>query len=336
MIETVKTLAKKDRRIIGVSLVIAFIILAIPFAGNPFITHSFMLAFLYASLALSWNLLCGYCGFFSLGHHAYFGIGAYVTMILMLFYDVTPWVGIIFSGLAATILAAAASLPLFRSVGRWFTLATLAFAETIKLIFINWDAVGAAKGLQLPVKPESLYWLTFAGPEIYYYLILGSLIIEAIILHRIVRGKIGYCLQVIREDEFTAMSAGINPLKYKTIAMVIGGLFAGIAGGFYTTKYRFVDPFSTMDWILSVEVAVCGIVGGLFSFAGPILGSLVVIPVSFYVRSVFGGPLGGRFFGVHRLIYGCILFAVMLLMPEGVLGWIEKRLPISGRISRED
>lgn len=325
MFNTVKTFINRNKRAAGIGFVIAIIILIIPLTGNPFLVHSFMLAFLYAFMALSWNLICGYCGYFGLGHHAYFGIGAYLTMVLMLSFDVTPWIGMILSGIAAMATAAAVSFPLFRVKSHWFTLATLAFGEIVKLIFINWEDVGAARGLELPVKPESLYWLTFAGPTVYYYVIVGLLVIEAIIIYRVVRGKIGYCLQVIREDEFTAMSVGINPLKYKIIAMVIGGFFFGIAGGFYTTKYRFIDPFSTMDWILSVEVAMCGIVGGLYSFAGPIFGALIVIPLSFYVRSVFGGPLGGKFFGVHRLIYGCILLIVMLVASEGLLGWIEKK-----------
>lgn len=325
MLKTLRTLLERDKRSIKVAFVVVIILLIIPFFERPFITHSLMLAFLYAFMALSWNLVCGYCGYFSLGHHAYFGVGAYVTMILMLRFDVTPWAGMIVSGAAATALAAAVSFPLFRAKSHWFTLATLAFAEIVKLTFINWDAVGAARGLELPVKPASLYWLTFAGPTVYYYVILGFIAIEAIVLHKVVRSKIGYCLQVIREDESTAMSIGINPLKYKTIAMVISGFFFGIAGGFYTTKYRFIDPFSTIDWILPTEVALCAIVGGLHSFIGPILGSLIVIPVSYYVRAVFGGPLGGRFFGVHRLIYGCILLLVVLTMPNGIWGWAEKR-----------
>jgi branched-chain amino acid transport system permease protein len=284
-----------------------------------------MLAFLYAFMALPFNMLCGYCGYFSLRHHAYFGIGAYVTMILILWFDITPWIGMIVSGIVGAAIALGVSFPLFKLKSHWFTLATLAFAEIVKLIFLNWESLGAGRGLQVPIKPESLYWLTFAGPTVYYYCILAMLAIEAIILYRIVKSKIGYCLQIIREDEYTAMSVGINPIKYKTIAMVIGGFFFGIAGGFYTAKYRFIDPFSVVDFMWSVEIALCTIIGGLYSFIGPVVGSLITIPVAYYVRSAFGGPLGGKFLGIHRLIYGCILLAVMLWASEGIMGWIEKR-----------
>jgi branched-chain amino acid transport system permease protein len=276
-------------------------------------------------MALSWNMLCGYGGQFSLGHHVYFGVGAYVTAVLLISLDVTPWIGMLVSGMAGAALAAVVSLPLFQLRLQWFTIATMVVGEIVKIIFINWDAVGAGRGLSLPMKPVSLYWLRFAEPDVYYYIMLGLLAIEAVILYRIVRGKIGYCLQVIREDEYTAMSVGINPLKYKAIALIIGGFFCGIAGGFYTAKYRFIDPFSTMDYMISVEVALVGIIGGVYTLMGPILGALLVIPVSNYVRAAFAAPLGGQFFGVHRLIYGCVLLVAALFMHKGIAGWVESK-----------
>jgi len=314
-----------NKRWIGFISITIIVILMIPFLGNIFLTHGMMLAFLYAFMALAWNLLCGYCGYFSLGHQAFFGVGAYVTMILMLSLDLTPWVGMIVSGIAGAALAFAAGFPLFRTKSHWFTLATLAFGELIKLIFINWDLVGAANGLEMPIKEESLYWLSYARPFVYYYVILGFLAVEFIILRLIIKSKIGYCLRAIRESETTAMSVGINPYKYKIIAMTISGFFFGIAGGFYTVKYKFIDPFSTMDWILPTEIALCAIVGGLYWFIGPILGAIIVTPTSYYVRAFFSARFGGRFFALHRLIYGLILLIVILKLPDGLLGWIERK-----------
>ncbi|MEM3551706.1 MAG: branched-chain amino acid ABC transporter permease [Candidatus Bathyarchaeia archaeon] len=315
----------KNKRLIGFFFLASAILLIVPSFGNPFLTHSLFLSFLYAFMALAWNLLCGYGGQFSLGHHLYFGVGAYVTAVLLINLDLTPWIGMLVSGIVCAALAALVSLPLFQLRLQWFTIATMVVAEIFKIAFTNWDAVGGGKGLLLPMKPPSIYWLRFAEPDVYYYIMLGLLAIEAIILYRIINGKIGHCLQVIREDEYAAMSVGINSLKYKTIALVIGGFFCGIAGGFYTAKYRFIDPFSTMDYMISVEVALVGIIGGVYTFIGPIIGSLLVIPVSNYVRAAFGAPLGGQFFGVHRLIYGCVLLVAALFMQEGIVGWTKRK-----------
>lgn len=307
---------------------LAIILLIIPLSGNYFLTHIVMLSFLYAFLALAWNLLCGYGGQFSLGHHAFFGIGAYVTAILMISYNVSPWIGMLIGGLAGALLAVAVSPPLFRLKSHWFTLATLALGEILKLIFINWKFVGGAKGLLLPVKPASIYWLTFASPFAYYYIMLGLLAVEMMILYKVINSKIGYSLQIIREDEYVAMAVGINPLKYKAIALIIGGFFVGVGGGFYITKYRFIDPFSGMDLFISVDIALAGIIGGLYTFIGPVIGSMIVIPVSYYARAVFGTLLGGEFFGIHRLVYGIVLLAVALFMPRGIMGWLKVKIPL--------
>jgi len=282
---------------------------------------------------MAWNILAGYTGQISFGHAIFFGVGAYTTMILMLYYGVTPWIGMFIGGIIAALTGLALGFPLFRLRSHWFTLATIAASEIFKLVFISWKWVGGAAGLQPPIVPSelALYYLQYAGPYIYIYIALGILGIEIIALYLIINSKTGFYLQAIREDEYAAMSMGINPFKYKMIAMLVSAFFTGIGGGLYTVRYRFIDPFAVFDLItISVYIAVAGILGGIYTFIGPIVGAFIFMPITEYVRAqiVVRFP---RYYGLHVFVLGIILAIITLSMPEGVVGWLEKK----GLIKRE-
>ncbi len=223
---------------------------------------------------------------------------------------------------------------LFRLKSHWFTLATIAATEIFKLIFISWEWVGGAAGLQPPiVSPElSLYYLQYAGPFVYAYIAIGILALEVVVLHAVVNSKIGFYLQAIREDEFAAMSVGINPFKYKMIAMFISAFFTGIGGGLYTVRFRFIDPFAVFDLItISVYIVVAGILGGIYTFVGPIVGSFIFMPITEYVRAQIVARFP-RYYGLHVLVLGIILAVITLMMPEGVMGWLEMKGFVKRRI----
>lgn len=301
----------------------------------PFPANTLFLCLLYAILAMGWNILAGYGGQLSVGHAVFFGIGAYTTMILMLYYGITPWIGIFIGGLIAGLNGLALGVPLFRLRSHWFTLATIATGEVYTLIFVTWTWVGGSAGLQPPIVPPelSLYYLQYAGPYIYIYLALAILAVEVLVLYKIVRGKIGFYLQAIREDEDTAMSIGINPFKYKMIAMFISAVFTGIGGGLYTVRFRFVDPFAVFDLItISVYIIIAGILGGMYTFVGPIVGSFIFIPISEYVRVNVVARFP-RYYGLHVFVLGVILLLIAIAMPEGVVGWLEKKGIIKRKIN---
>ncbi len=293
----------------------------------PFAANAMLLCLMFSIMAMAWNLLEGYTGQLSFGHAVFFGVGAYTTMILMLYYGVTPWVGVFVGGLVAALVGLALGVPLFRLRSHWFALATIAVGEIFKLIFISWDYVGGSAGLQSPIVPEEqkLYYLQYAGSYVYIYLALGLLGLELLVLYPLVKSRIGYYLQAIREDEDAAMSLGINPFKYKMVAMFFSALFTGIGGGIYTVRFRFVDPFAVFDLIsVSVYITIAGILGGIYSFIGPIVGSFVFVPISEYVR-VYIVSRFPRFYGLHVFVLGVILLAISLLAPEGIMGWLEKK-----------
>ncbi|MEM0037298.1 MAG: branched-chain amino acid ABC transporter permease [Candidatus Korarchaeum sp.] len=279
----------------------------------------------YSIMAMAWNFLAGYAGQVSFGHAVFFGVGAYTTMILLLFYEVTPWVGIPIGGIMAALLGLGLSF-LFRLRSHWFSLATLALVTIFLLLFQEF-APGRAAGLQVPIVPpeKEFYYLRYAGAYYYIYLALAYLGVEVLLMNYLVKRDVGYYLQAIREDEETAMSLGINPFKYKVLAMLVSSFFMGIAGGLYTVRFRFVDPYCVFDILLiSIYPVIASLLGGMYTFWGPVVGSFVFVPIFEYVRSnvVTAFP---RYFGLHFLVAGIILFLISLRVPRGIVGWLEAK-----------
>ncbi|MEM0269120.1 MAG: branched-chain amino acid ABC transporter permease [Candidatus Korarchaeum sp.] len=279
----------------------------------------------YSIMAMAWNFLAGYAGQVSFGHAVFFGVGAYTTMILLLFYEVTPWVGIPIGGVMAALLGLGLSF-LFRLRSHWFSLATLALVTIFLLLFQEF-APGRAAGLQVPIVPpeKEFYYLRYAGAYYYIYLALAYLGVEVLLMNYLVKRDVGYYLQAIREDEETAMSLGINPFKYKVLAMLVSSFFMGIAGGLYTVRFRFVDPYCVFDILLiSIYPVIASLLGGMYTFWGPVVGSFVFVPIFEYVRSniVTAFP---RYFGLHFLVAGIILFIISLRVPRGIVGWLEAK-----------
>lgn len=293
----------------------------------PFPANVLFLCLLYSIMALAWNLLSGYTGQLSFGHAIFFGIGGYTTMILMLYYGITPWVGIFLGGFMAAFVGLGLGVPLFRLRSHWFALATIAAEEIFKLSFIPWSWVGGAAGLQPPIVSQELsfYYLQYAGPYVYIYIALGILALEVFVLYSLVNSRAGFYFQAIREDEDAAMSMGINTFKYKMIAMFFSALFTGIGGGLYVIRFRFIDPFTAFDLItISVYIVVAGILGGVYTFIGPLVGSFVFIPITEYVRVNIVARFP-RYYGLHVFVLGVILLLIAVSMPEGVMGWFEKK-----------
>ncbi|RDD53460.1 MAG: branched-chain amino acid ABC transporter permease [Candidatus Korarchaeota archaeon NZ13-K] len=302
------------------ALPIIFMVLDLGFAAA-----ALYLCVQYSIMAMAWNFLAGYAGQVSFGHAVFFGVGAYTTMILLLFYEVTPWVGIPIGGIMAALLGLGLSF-LFRLRSHWFSLATLALVTIFLLLFQEF-APGRAAGLQVPIVPpeRELYYLRYAGAYYYIYLALAYLGVEVLLMNYLVRRDIGYYLQAIREDEETAMLLGINPFKYKVLAMLVSSFFMGIAGGIYTVRFRFVDPYSVFDLLLiSIYPVIASLLGGMYTFWGPVVGSFIFVPIFEYIRSnvVTAFP---RYFGLHFLVAGIILFLISLRVPRGVVGWLESR-----------
>ncbi|MEB3774503.1 MAG: branched-chain amino acid ABC transporter permease [Desulfurococcales archaeon] len=316
---------KLNQYIIAGAVILLILPILLDSLGRAFYVNMIFLALMFGIAAMAWNLLMGYTGLFSLGHAVFFGVGGYTVMVLMIYYGVTPWIGLAIAGVVAGLLGVALSPMLLRLRSHWFTLATIALGEIFKLTFAHWDYVGGSSGLQMTISERRLYYIQFKGATVYSYLAMAVLALELVILWRIINSRTGYYLQTIREDELVAQTLGINTFKYKVIALAISGFFTGVAGGLYAVRFRYVDPFAVFDLItISTYISVAGIIGGIYTFLGPVVGSFIFIPISEYVRANIVQAIP-RVYGLHVAVLGVILLLISLFAPEGVLGYLRKR-----------
>jgi len=281
--------------------------------------HILVLLYFYAYLTTSWNLVGGFAGVLPLGHAAFVGIGAYASTVLFLQYGISPWIGMIVGGILATIVGILIGLPTFKMRGAYFALATIAFAEGIRVMIENIDRLGpfvlnGPRGLQIPPLNLGLGNFLFAGKEPYYYIILFMLAAVLMLTYSISRSKLGYYLNAGGEEPEAAMALGVNVARAKLIAMAISSFLTALAGTFYAQFTLYIHPKSVVSLDLSFEIAFIALIGGRGSIAGPVLGALLLRPVSDFSRIYFGDTLPG----LHLVIFGVVLILVMIYQPRGL------------------
>ncbi len=305
----------------GLILIVSLALFLLPvIIRSDYYIHVLSLVLIYSFLAVAWNIQGGFAGLLSLGHVTFVGIGAYATAILGTQYGVSPWIGIVVGSVAAGIIALFIALISLRFKGAYYALGTIAFALIIRLWLIDTEKIfgvylGAAKGIIIPFKNRGLAYLEFKS-EVYYYLILVACNIAIILFTIFLRkGKLGHSFMAVRDNESAASALGVNVFKTKVLAALISGLLTGLGGGLYGQFIRFVDPFSMLDWSISIEVVVLSIVGGLGTIWGPLLGAFLLRPLALLVQILFGGGYAG----LHLVLYGLILILSILYLPNGLV-----------------
>jgi len=286
---------------------------------SPTYLHILILLYLYAYLTSSWNLVGGFAGVLPLGHAAFVGIGAYTSTILSLQYGLSPWIGMIVGGILAVLVGILIGLPTFKMRGAYFALATIAFGEGIRVMVENIDYIGPLKlngprGLEIPPLKTGLTHFMFAGKEPYYYIILVMLILVITITYLISQSKLGYYLNAGGEEPEAAMALGVNVVRCKLIALAMSSFLTALAGTFWAQFTLFIHPKSVISLDMSFEIAFIALIGGRGSIAGPVLGALLLRPVSDFSRIYFGDKLPG----LHLIIFGVVLILVMLYQPRGL------------------
>jgi len=272
----------------------------------------------FAYLGLAWNILGGYAGQFSFGHAAFFGIGAYPSTLLLLRAGVSPWLGMLAGG------ALAAAFGLFEGYlsfryglrGPYFSLVTLAFAEMLRVVSVNAKAVGASLGLVVPTGTPAPLLFVFGGKLPYYYVILAMTGLALLITGAVARGRLGYALIAVRENEDAAEAAGVNALGSKLAAMALSSFLTALGGTFYAQYFAYIDPTITFGPAISIQGLLPAIVGGAGTVLGPLLGSFVLTPISELTRAMLRGRAGADI-----MLYGLILVLVISFLPQGLMGW---------------
>lgn len=276
-----------------------------------------ILVLMAAQLGVSWNIVGGYAGQVSLGHAAFYGLGAYCSTLLLVKFGVNPWIGVLCGGLLAAILSVGFGWSCFRLKGHYFAMATIAVAELVQIWFTEWEYGGAAVGLYVPMDRTGWLWMNFATKLPYYWLALGLLLITLAVNWWIERSYIGYYLRAIKDEPDAARSIGVNIARYKQIALSISAFFTAIGGSLYAQKELYIDPNSVLSTALSIKMALVSILGGVGTLFGPVIGSVVLTTIEELTRTVFGGT--GR--GTDTIIYATLIIVIAVFYPTGVVGW---------------
>ena len=292
------------------------------FLRSPIWLHLMILIYFYTYLSLSWNIVGGIAGQLSLGHAAFALIGAYVSTLMLINWNISPWIGMFAGGIGAGILSVIIGYPCFRLRGAYYALATLAFAELIRVFIINTDRfmgleIRGARGILLPLMGHAPKYFQFVDKKYYYYIILGFCIILILSLVTISKSRLGYYLLAIRENQEAAESLGIKVDLCKLSAGVISAFFTAIGGVFYAQYVLFISAQSLGAIHISLEMAFIAIIGGKGTIMGPIVGAFLMTLLAELTRDYLGG--GGTYLGLHFVLYGIVLMLVVKFMPSGII-----------------
>jgi branched-chain amino acid transport system permease protein len=269
------------------------------------------LTFIFVTLAVSWNMVGGYAGQISFGYAAFFGTAAYVTAILWSRYAWDPWLTLPLAGLAAVLVALIVGLPCFRLLGPYFSIATIGVGEAARVLALNLDQLtGGASGLNLPLDVPAKHTFYWCG------LVLA---VAAVALSAWVRAsRVGLGLFALRMDQDAAESLGLNTTAYKNIAHCLSAFLVGIAAGLYVVYFSYVHPNQVFGFDLSIGMVLMGVIGGVGTLWGPVLGAAIYYPVRQLLLSQ------SNLVAFNLLIYGVLLIAIILFEPGGLLGLLRR------------
>ncbi|MCB6366760.1 branched-chain amino acid ABC transporter permease [Intestinibacillus massiliensis] len=295
----------------AISVVLIVLLIAFPFAiSSSYILRIMTICFMYVMIALSLNLLTGFLGLMTLGHAAFWGIGAYTAALIA----TRAGLGMGACMVAAAIVAGVFSLLLggaaLKLKGYFLTIVTLGFCEIIRLVEMNWT--GLTRGpLGIPGIPSpNFFGIDLSSNTQIYFVMLVLVILSALVIYSIVHSRIGTAIMAIREDDLAAQAMGVNVFKYKIMVFIISSMIVGVAGAFYAHYINYIDPTS-FTTAASTDMLVMAIFGGLGSIPGTILGASILTIIPETIRAL----------GMYRnLFYGILIVVLMMVKPDGILG----------------
>jgi branched-chain amino acid transport system permease protein len=293
-------------------------LLFVPFGGfSEYFVRLLAVIFLWIGKAGCWNIISGYTGYIDFGAVGYYGIGSYVTALLMSKGNAPFLISILVSGLASALIALPIGLPTLRLRGAYFGIATLAFAEAMKQIFLEFDRTAGVNffegphGITLPIGPKN---------EFFYYIGFGVMVVVIGIAYRIRRSKFGYALRAIHEAEQAAELSGVDTLKSKVKAYMISAFFLGMIGGIEAYWLTYITPHMVFDVLITIQMVVMSLLGGIGTVFGPVVGASFL--------TILYELLHRDFPYTYTIIVGFIIVVIVLLMPKGIVGTLKTKVKI--------
>lgn len=294
----------------------AIALLAYPLIfATPFQQRLGALVLLYAIGASAWNIVGGYAGLISVGHAVFFGCGAYGALASYQYMGLPPIAGLPIGVAVSVMIAAAIGVPTLRLSGHYFSMATIAVAELVRLVVSNSEWLGGAQGLSGPPVPRTLLDLSFISALPYYYLFLAVFAAVLALTWRMERSRMGFYLRAIRDSERAARSLGVAAPRYKLYAYMLSAAITAMAGALYAIMFGFVDPESGLGILVSVKMLIMAALGGAGLLFGPLVGAVILVPLEELSNSLLGGAGTGLTF----VVYGAIIVIIARLQPGGIL-----------------
>lgn len=306
-----------SKRTVAAALVVFAAMLVVPFVTTSYYTGLAMTALVFLMLGVSWNLLAGYAGQISLGHAAFFGLGAYVaawwtTPAAAGFPAIPapfshPIIALVLGGVGAALVALVTGPIMFRLRGHYFAIGTLALAAIIRLILTDKRAIsGGSTG----------YYLNAGMGEVPTYLLtVVAAALATIAVYLVVNSRLGLGMRAIHDDEAAASGLGVNPLRYKMYAFLISAFIAGVAGAAYALNSLYINPTSTLAVTWTVDTLVVVILGGMGTVAGPLFGTVIFMIIDNGLRGILGG--------LATTVEGIVIILVVIFLPNGIYGYLK-------------
>lgn len=287
---------------------------AFPLLKPPAYFLSLMFSvFMYVALTGSWNILGGYAGYISLGHVAFFSVGAFTTAVFMNRFGASPFATAVLGGVIAGILAAMVGVFLLKTKGAYFVISTFLLAVVIHLVFMNWGFVGASSGLWFKLLPVGIE----TNRLIFYEVMLFLAVMVTLVARCVERSKFGAGLIAIREDEDVAQSIGINAPMLKLLAFILSAFLAGIVGGIYGYYMSYIHPDTTFNINTSLLILLMAFFGGCRTWFGPVMGAVILS----IANQIFVTFMGAE---ISRIVYGLLLIGIIIFMPDGMFEYLSR------------
>ena len=304
---------------------IAVVALALGFTLQPrgYAVRVVCLILLAASLGQCWNIVGGLANQLSLGHAAFFGIGAYTSTMLQINYGISPRLGMLFGMGLAALVSVLLSMPTMRLKGPYFSLATLAFAEACRIVATSATGLtGGPQGVSVPFVGNSWAMMQFRGAGPYVPIFTAFLVIVSLVFAFLAHGRMGYLLRAIRENEEAAEVAGVNTLGVKLAGAAISAALTAACGTLFAQFTFFIDPDIVFNATsVSIRAALIAIVGGVGLLGGPVVGAVIVVMLEEFLNAT----LSNRAAGIAPLIFGIVLIAIVLWRPQGLVSLFLKK-----------